>query len=181
MRRKSFESIEETSRDEDGSMVCYSSSFKFLDADLDSVVSIGCNCHPILMSKYCLIHSNDLCMPALPPTRAETDALLKKLGCTGHSFRRTLALVIRIKAHEMEVPAEEIQMRTNAHFKWARKSSQLKGYTPDWQTLAKFQLPVLNGVTKLLVDESVAELRLKYSNELKRFRRMSLNLWGDMD
>ncbi len=154
-------------------------NYKYLDAGVSNSVEIRCGCKrglgPLFADndEWCIYHCDEAQMPSLPIGEAKGKALMKDLGLSGHSIRRTLATVIRIRAEAEGVMGPAFERKVNAVFKWGRRSSLLKYYTPDWKEAKKLELPPMSDeLWKYLVSSTEKEVRNKLMLNMKKFKRM---------
>ena len=99
---------------------------------------------PRIDSSHCLVCNGqlyDALQRSLPMTNRKFDALTRKLSITGHSFRRTLALFLRIRAEQETLQIGDFFFRINKLFKWSRYSKQSLGYSKDYQGWTEWKFP----------------------------------------
>jgi len=101
-------------------------------------IEVHCCCNSDVSKKFCFLHSMSL--PDLPISALQLKEVVEALGSTSHTFRRTLALMLRCFHERFGIIDVDL---VNILFFWKDNSRMyITRYTYDWHHVIDLDLPV---------------------------------------
>ena len=166
VRRASAIKTKKLWRGRGGVVNTFISDFKFLDNGEHKVVQCHCTCLEMKDGtkddEFCLQCNEELyeeLQGCFPIKEKAYDKIVKALDVQGHSFRRTLALFLRIRAEKDGLQINDFFQRINKAFKWARFSSQVVNYSQDWEGYKDWEFPpFLEPIYRRLKEQTEEQL-----------------------
>jgi len=112
---------------------------KYCPSNRSRFIELSCCCQGKHQKAFCFVHT--LKFPKLPITSKALASVCRILGTSSHTFRRTLALILRCIHERFGLIDVDL---VNVLFYWRDNSRMyIQQYTKDYESVLKMQLPMV--------------------------------------